>query len=269
MFIGAKMLAEPWIHISTASSLAIVAAVIAVAVAVSLISAGSRNNKTKSDKHRRQPEPSTSFPVSNLVTQLASEERRQRAQAAEFLFSHGTGRISAWLHNLQQDNEFRSLVVQKQCEPPSGDGIPTPKLTVGIAVLPDTFHGIRAANGSPPLADVPADQDALEFELEFSGDSLQNPHLDILTTNAPEGGGAIARFLNKFGEGIQQVEVDVKDVVRATEILRTRFKVEPIYPAARPGANGTLVTFFLVTAWNDRKVLVELVEQSTNSGVRH
>ena len=72
--------------------------------------------------------------------------------------------------------------------------------------------------------------------------------LDILTTKAPGGNGAIARFLEKFGEGIQQVEIDVTDVDRATEILRTRFKVEPIYPATRPGANGTRVNFFLVTA---------------------
>jgi hypothetical protein len=56
------------------------------------------------------------------------------------------------------------------------------------------------------------------------------------------------------------VEIDVKDVDRATEILRTRFKIEPIYPATRSGANGTRVNFFLVSARNDQKVLVELVE---------
>ena len=44
------------------------------------------------------------------------------------------------------------------------------------------------------------------------------------------------------------MEIDVTDVDRATEILRTRFKLEPIYPATRPGANGTRVNFFLVTA---------------------
>jgi hypothetical protein len=50
-------------------------------------------------------------------------------------------------------------------------------------------------------------------------------------------------------------------VDRATEILRTRFQVEPIYPATRPGANGTRVNFFLVSGRNGKKVLVELVEQ--------
>ena len=139
------------------------------------------------------------------------------------------------------------------------------RLTVGIAVLPETFDKIRAANGSPPLADAPADQDVLEFELEFAESGMSYVHLDILTTKAPGGNGAIARFLEKFGEGIQQVEIDVTDVDRATEILRTRFKIEPIYPATRPGANGTRVNFFLVTARNNQKVLVELVEQPKGS----
>ena len=51
------------------------------------------------------------------------------------------------------------------------------------------------------------------------------------------------------------------DVDRATQILRTRFQLEPIYPATRPGAIGTRVNFFLVKTWNNQKVLVELVEQ--------
>jgi hypothetical protein len=60
------------------------------------------------------------------------------------------------------------------------------------------------------------------------------------------------------------VEIDVTDVDRATEILRTRFQIEPIYPTTRPGANGTRVNFFLVTSWNGTKVLAELVEQSNS-----
>jgi hypothetical protein len=136
-----------------------------------------------------------------------------------------------------------------------------PRLTLGIAVTPETFDMIRNANGCPPLADAPADQDVIEFELDFAIGEAKYVHLDILTTKAPGGSGAIARFLEKFGEGIQQIEIDVTDVDRATEILRTRFKVEPIYPTTRPGANGTRVNFFLVTAHNNQKVLVELVEQ--------
>jgi methylmalonyl-CoA/ethylmalonyl-CoA epimerase len=90
---------------------------------------------------------------------------------------------------------------------------------------------------------------------------LPHVRLDIFTTKAPGGNGAIARFLEKFGEGIQQVEIDVTDVDRATEILRTRFNIPPIFPATRSGANGTRVNFFLVTASDNQKLLVELVEQ--------
>jgi hypothetical protein len=111
------------------------------------------------------------------------------------------------------------------------------------------------------LADAPADQDVIEFEIEIPQLPRPTLRLDILTTKAPGGGGAIARFLEKFGEGIQQVELDVTDVDRATEILREKFKIEPIYPATRPGANGTLVNFFLVPASDGKKTLVELVEQ--------
>jgi len=135
------------------------------------------------------------------------------------------------------------------------------KFTVGMAVQPETFEKIRGANGSPPLADAPADQDVAEFELEFQDSERPHFRLDILTTKAPDGGGAIARFLEKFGEGIQQVEIDVTDVDRATEILRNNYNLQPIYPATRPGANGTRVNFFLVPGNNGKKALVELVEQ--------
>ena len=94
---------------------------------------------------------------------------------------------------------------------------------------------------------------------------MSRTRLDILTTKAPGGGGAIARFLEKFGEGIQQVELEVTDVDRATEILRKRFQLEPVYPATRPGADGTRVNFFLVSTADNKKVLVELVEKPKDS----
>jgi methylmalonyl-CoA/ethylmalonyl-CoA epimerase len=195
------------------------------------------------------------------VQGLFDAEPARRIQAARSLFGDGAGRISNWLEHIREDEEFQNLMIHEQIERPDENEHPTPRLTVGIAVLPETFEKIRASNGSPILADAPSDQDVIEFELEFKGDDLQTARLDILTTKNLEGNGAIARFLQKFGEGIQQVEIDVTDVERATEILRTRFKVEPIYPATRPGANGTRVNFFLVTTSSEKKVLVELVEQ--------
>lgn len=260
MFIGAKMLGEPWVHISTGVSLAVVGGVICVAIVVSVLAArregGKRNALGTVSKPNEVPTP-----MANVIERLANPSAAGRIMAARYLFSEGTGRIARWIADLQKEVEFRSLLVQEHFERPSGDGLPSPCLTVGIAVSPDAFEKIRAANGSPPLANAPADQDVLEFELEFKGDSPPVFRLDILTTKAPGAGGAIARFLQKFGEGIQQVEIDVTDVDRATVILRDRFKLEPIYPATRPGANGTRVNFFLVSTADGEKVLVELVEQ--------
>jgi hypothetical protein len=255
-------------------SLAIVGSIITIAILISLIRTWKGSPiagaipRDKPDRRRlggRLELGTVPPPTPKYIHCLTSEEPRQRAQAAENLFSDGTGRILGWISDLEKDEEFRNLLVQEQFERPYGDGNPQPRLTVGIAVLPETFDKIRAANGSPPLAETPPDQDVLEFELEFSGDYLQPPRLDILTTKALGGGGAIARFLEKFGEGIQQVEIDVTDVDRATEILRTRFQFEPIYPATRPGANRTRVNFFLATVWNAKKVLIELVEQPNNT----
>jgi hypothetical protein len=193
------------------------------------------------------------------IEQLSDNDESKRAHAALALFTEGTARIADWIARIEKDEEFRKLIVQERMGRSSGESPLQPKLTVGIAVNPERFEKIRASNGSPLLADAPADEDVLEFELEFAPGLVQ-PRLDILTTRAPGGTGAIARFLQKFGEGVQQVEVEVTDVDRATEILRNRFALEPIYPATRLGADRTRVNFFLV-AWNEKKVLVELVEK--------
>lgn len=132
----------------------------------------------------------------------------------------------------------------------------TPFVTVGIAVQPEQFEKIHEANGSPRLAEVPPDQDAREFELHLPG----GLSVDVLTSQDPSGTGAIAKYLQKFGEGIQQIEFRCKDVERATHILREKFGVLPAYPAARPGADGTHVNFFLVAVPGANKVLIELYE---------
>jgi hypothetical protein len=131
-----------------------------------------------------------------------------------------------------------------------------PHVTVGLAVTPQRFAEIREACGSPRLAEVPPDQDAKEFELHLPG----GLSMDVLTTRDPAGSGVIARFLQRFGEGIQQIEYRCKDVDRATQILRDTFAAQPVYPATRPGADGTRVNFFLLSAPGSSKVLIELYE---------
>ena len=191
---------------------------------------------------------------------LADRNAGQRTASAQQLYRAGADLCDAPLLRFSADPEFRGLV----CTHPGGSAHTDSEaavIVVGIAVPPEDFERIRAANGSPQLADVPPDQDAREFELHFEDHTA----LDILTARDPGGAGAIARYLQKFARGIQQVEICVRDVDRATEILRDRFGIEPVYPATRPGAGGTRVNFFLVSTSPSQKVLIELVEVPVRS----
>jgi tellurite resistance protein TerC len=259
MFIGAKLLAKPWVHISTGLSLAIVGGIICLSIFISVLRAKLRKEPkvVRIQTFARGP---AIVVTSELIGHLADDDPAERAWTASRLSSAGMQRVLDSLKDWQRDEELRDLMAQAAGENSTPVTVNAVKTTVGIAVLPETFDKIRAANGSLSLADAPTDQDVLEFELEFSGSSFPHIRLDILTTKSPGGSGAIARFLEKFGEGIQQVEIDVTDVDRATEILRTRFKIEPIYPATRPGANATRVNFFLIKSHDGQKVLVELVQ---------
>ena len=264
MFIGAKMLAHPWVHISTDLSLAIVGGIIFLAILASIIR--SRMQRKPGKRYINYVISGAPRPVTpEFIVRLADNDPMERAWTASILFAAGKFRVIDALQDWEQDDDWQKVMVRENSEsltPATPFGA---RLTVGIAVMPETFHRIRAANGSPPLADTPADQDVWEFELILTEGGMSYVHLDILTTNAPGAKGAIARFLEKFGEGIQQVEIEVTDVDRATEILRTRFKLQAIYPTTRPGANGTRVNFFLINARTNQKVLVELVEQPNKS----
>src|SRR6202030_1060035 len=183
--------------------------------------------------------------IAAYISKLAGANAKEREAAAYALFRLGCASAEPVLKKWFADPEFRALV-------PRGGVL----LTVGLAVQPPTFEAIRGRFGQPKLAQVPADQDVLEFELSFA----HGVRLDVITPRTATGEGAIARFLARFGEGIQQVECDVRDVSRATQILRARFALEPVYPETRAGADGTSVNFFLVPLPEGGKVLVELVE---------
>jgi len=260
MFIGGKMLADPWLHISTGISLAIVGAVISASIAISVLAARAKRAASPSPNVVSMFLVPDNLPVAAHIRMLSEGNNKERISSAGVLYLLGLQRAGEFFSKVRSDAEFRALRVfdGSLSNASLDDGA---KFTVGMAVQPETFEKIRGANGSPPLADAPADQDVAEFELEFQDSERPHFRLDILTTKAPDGGGAIARFLEKFGEGIQQVEIDVTDVDRATEILRNNYNLQPIYPATRPGANGTRVNFFLVPGNNGKKALVELVEQ--------
>jgi hypothetical protein len=189
-----------------------------------------------------------SSPLTKAIAGLCSGEASAREFAAKEIFA--TGRESAehavksWLG----DTELFALLLG-----------PKPEATVGLAVQRETFSKIRAAHSVSRLAEVPSDQDAEEFELHFSN----GVSLDILTSRAPGGDGAIARYLEKFGEGVQQVEFRCSNVDQATEILKEKFGVAAVYPETRPGADGTRVNFFLMPVPGGGKVLIELYESAT------
>lgn len=223
--------------------------------------------------------------IARWIQHLAASDSRQKAESGMKLYLEGVNLCMPLLSQWVGDPEFRELTLPRATQESSTVGaalrravrvpekaagpaptnsaalphFPPSTIIVGVAVHPNTFQKIRAGNNSPRLADVPPDQDAQEFELRLE-DSIE---FDILTTREPGGTGAIARFLQKFGEGIQQVEIYVRDVDRASEILRARFSLLPIYPATRAGADGTRVNFFLAATPEGEKVLIELVEAAS------
>jgi hypothetical protein len=201
------------------------------------------------------------FDSARWIPQLADRDPQNRAEAALRLYLAGSNLCTPLLKQWLADPEFRALSLPREPNPPAGSDFAPASIVVGVAVAPEMFERIRAANDSPALSEVPPDQDAREFELHFE----TRIALDILTTQEPGGKGAIARFLEKFGEGIQQIEIYVGDVDRATEILRLRFGLEPIYPAARAGAGGTRINFFLAPAEPGKKVLIEFVESKSKN----
>ena len=169
--------------------------------------------------------------ISSAITNLSAVEEAARMLAALEIYRHGRVSADRAVSRWWADAELSELLLS-----------PKPIVTVGVAVHRETFERIRAANGQPALAMVPQEQDAEEFELHF-GDGVE---LDVLTSREPAGPGAIARFLAKFGEGVQQVEFRCLDVNRAMAIVRERFGVAPIYPEARSAAGGSKINFVLV-----------------------
>ncbi|MGH9692054.1 MAG: hypothetical protein ACRD4C_13420 [Candidatus Acidiferrales bacterium] len=195
--------------------------------------------------------PHTGNEIAMLIGNLGAADAAKRASAGTEIFERGRELAVAATREWLSDEQLRRCLVI------GNSGFL--EATVGLAVTPHRFENIRSASGSPPLADVPPDQDAREFEIDFPG----GVRLDILTTRQPEGAGAMARFLQKFGEGIQQVELLTNNVDLATQVLHTRFGVAPVFPATRPGTGGTRVNFFLVPLPKGEKILIELVEAGT------
>ncbi len=186
--------------------------------------------------------------LANAIAGLHAADAATRNSAAAEIYAAGRAPAEHAAKPWRGDAELFALLLGSK-----------PEVTVGLAVQRETFSKIRVANSVSQLADVPSDQDAEEFELHFPGDIS----LDILTSRAPGGEGAIARYLGKFGEGVQQVEFRCSNVDRATEILKEKLDVRAIYPETRAGADGTRVNFFLLANPAGEKILIELYEAAS------
>lgn len=185
-----------------------------------------------------------SSPLAAAIDDLSSADTVMRIAAAREIYRRGRSVADRAVYKWWNNPEFADLFGKD------------PYVTVGLAVRRPTFTRIRQANEAPRLARVPPDQDAEEFELHFP----DNISLDVLTTRDPQGQGPIARFLAKFGEGVQQIEFRCSNVDHASAILQEKFGVMPVYPASRPGADNTRVNFFLVPSPGAGKVLIELYQ---------
>jgi len=173
------------------------------------------------------------------VEDLAGPDPGQSLAARVQLYRAGCALVEDIFATWRKNPEFAVLV--------TGEPI------VGVAAPPDVFARIRQAMGMPLLARVPDEQSTAEFEIHGRG-----PQLDILTPVDNE--GPIQKFLDRFGPGIQQVELPVINVAEAMKILSQQFGLAPVYPEAREGANGTRANFYLVDKPGGGKVLIELFE---------
>jgi len=177
--------------------------------------------------------------VRALVEELAMPDPGRRLAARWQLHGAGCALVEEIFAAWRKDPEFAVLI--------AGEPI------VGIAVPPELFARIRQEMDMPALARVPEEQSTAEFEMHGRG-----PHMDILTPVDSE--GPIQTFLDRFGPGIQQVELPVHNVEAALKILTESFGLAPVYPEPREGANGTRVNFFLMDKPGGGKVLIELFE---------
>lgn len=186
-----------------------------------------------------------SSPLAQSIADLSSADESKKLAAAAEVYRLGRATAGSAIAGWWAESELSALLLA-----------PNSVITVGVAVQRDTFSRIRIANGTPRLAGVPPDQDAEEFDLNFE----EGISLDILTTREPGSSGAIAKYLAKLGEGIQQVEYRCTNVDRASQILKEKFKIASVYPETRAGADGTRVNFFLVKSPDGGNVLIELYE---------
>lgn len=135
--------------------------------------------------------------------------------------------------------------------------------------------GINHVGLAPKLPDITRQFFSEFLSLDFHGDELvkeqltltsmfssgsgqkTGPRLEILAPH--EGGGPIAKFLEKKGSGVHHVALEVDSVDKALAYLKAK-GVRLIDEAPRSGAHNTRIIFIHPEATGG--LLIELVEEA-------
>src|SRR5882672_7727440 len=89
MFIGAKMLADPWVHISTGQSLAIVGGIIALSILISVIRSKLRENALQSIRNNLSQIAAIFSVTSEKIGRLTDMDAKKREEGALDLYVVG------------------------------------------------------------------------------------------------------------------------------------------------------------------------------------
>jgi len=131
-------------------------------------------------------------------------------------------------------------------------GIAVPDLDAAIAFYRDTF-GIVSVH-----EETNEEQGVREAMVRAPGDTGSGTAVQLLAPLSPD--STIARFIDQFGPGLQQLAYRVTDVEKATAVLRSK-GMRVLYPEARRGTANSRVNF--VHPKDAGGVLIELVEPAT------
>jgi methylmalonyl-CoA/ethylmalonyl-CoA epimerase len=132
---------------------------------------------------------------------------------------------------------------------------------VGIAV-PDLDAAIEFYRVNFGLEvthqEINEEQGVREAMVRAPGDTGSGTAVQLLAPLGPD--STIARFIDKFGPGLQQLAYRVTDVEKASAVLRSK-GMRVLYPEARRGTANSRVNF--VHPKDAGGVLVELIEPAT------
>ncbi|WP_375489194.1 methylmalonyl-CoA epimerase [uncultured Jatrophihabitans sp.] len=130
-------------------------------------------------------------------------------------------------------------------------GIAVPDLDDAIAFYRDTFGVVSVHEETNDEQGV---REAM-LEVAQGDDSSGSTRIQLLAPLTPE--STIAKFLDRNGQGVQQVAYTVDDIDAVSTTLRER-GMRLLYDAPKRGTSGSRVNF--VHPKDARGVLVELVE---------